>query len=38
MTGDFTLVFRLLPFLIVVTVAGLLLAMNRGRASYEQPA
>lgn len=33
-TGDFTLAFRLLPFLIAVTIAGLLLAMNRGHASY----
>ncbi|MDO5670264.1 MAG: MFS transporter [Corynebacterium sp.] len=34
LTGDYNLVFRMLPFLIAVTVVGLLLAMHRGHASY----
>ena len=33
-TGDFDLAFRLLPLLLAITVAGLLLAMNRGQAFY----
>ncbi|MDO5512008.1 MFS transporter [Corynebacterium sp.] len=36
LTGDFTLAFRLLPLLIVITIAGLFLAMNRGRAAYAE--
>lgn len=35
-TGDFDLAFRLLPLLLAVTVAGLLLAMNRGQAFYTE--
>ena len=33
-TGDFTLAFRVLPVLIVITIAGVMLAMNRRRAVY----
>lgn len=36
-TGNYDLAFRLMPVLIAICITGLLLALNRGQASYSQP-